>query len=472
MSGIIRIPTRPSGRETPTPLRREPTIAAGESIERDTPTGFLQSRTTGGETGAAPFGRRLRDLRLQNGLSQKQLARSSTLSVRAIRDLENGRVRQPRADSLRLLADALGLSASQMNRLANDHSLGFLAGTAEPAVSGPFIGREQELAALTRMLGAEHHRLVTITGIEGVGKTRLALEVARALEAAEQSSALWLPLDDDRLRSARALAGAPTQPTWSREVVQSGPGSRRRLVETIGESNGLLVLDGARPEDEPADITAHLLAACPRLRILVTTRNPAGMSFDTLFPLAPLPVPPSDTEPADLDNVASVALLLAQTKRIQPAFRTDPHVLADAARICRALDGLPAALESAAHWSLIYSLRELAHQLSTAPLTVARRPHGGRRQPDAYASVHHTIATLSSRQRDLLATMSHGTSGETDGYWSIPGVAAKMGLTAAECADDIYHLLILGILRRVDHHDVAMFRVLNIVNIAGQNAAA
>ncbi|MFD1660854.1 helix-turn-helix domain-containing protein [Streptomyces caeni] len=454
------------------PLRREPIVAAGESIRQNVPTGFLQNWADGGGIGAAPFGRRLRNLRLQMGLSQKQLARSSTLSVRAIRDLENGRVRQPRADSLRLLADALGLSAPQMNRLANDHALGFLAGTAEPAGSGPFIGREQELAALTTMFGAEHHRLVTIIGIEGVGKTRLALEVARALEAAEHWTALWLPPDDGQLRSGRALVGAPGQPTWLREVVHSGPDSRRRLVETIGGSNALLVLDGARPEDELVDITAHLLAACPRLRILVTTRNPGGMPLDTLFPLAPLPVPPSDTEPADLDKVASVALLLAQTKRIQPAFRPDPHVLADVARICRALDGLPAALESAAHWSLIYSLRELAHQIATEPLTVARRPHGGHRQPDAYASVHDTVAALSSRQRDLLATMSHGSSGEMDGYWSVPGVADKMGLTAAECADDIYHLLILGILRRVDHHDVAMFRVLNIVSVAGQNAAA
>ncbi|GHJ40805.1 helix-turn-helix domain-containing protein [Streptomyces sp. TS71-3] len=460
-------------------LRREPAVAAGEPVKQTVPTGFREGWDDGGTgTGATLFGRRLRDLRLQAGLSQKQLARSSTLSVRAIRDLENGRVRQPRADSLRLLAAALGLSALQMNQLANGHSPGFLAGVAEPAVSGPFIGREQELAALTTMLGAEHHRLVTITGIEGVGKTRLAREVGHALEAAEHSTLLWLSLDDGRHRSGSAPVGAPEQPEWLREVVHSGPYSRRRFVETIGESNSLLVLDGARPEDGLAEITAHLMAACPRLRILVTTRNPAGMPFETLFPLAPLPVPPSDTESPDFDTAASVALLLAQTKRIQPSFRLDAHVLADVARICRALDGLPAALESAAHWSLIYSMRQLAHQLTTEPLAVARRPQGGHQQPDAYASVHHTIAALSNRQRDLLSTMSRKTSRDMDGYWSVPEVADEMGLTAAECADDMYHLLILGILRRVDHHDVAMFRVLNIVStvgqsaIAGQNAAA
>ena len=474
VSGVGWISTRPSGRETPMTLHLEPAITAGESVKQSIPTGFRQGWAEGGGTGAAPFGRQLRNLRLQVGLSQKQLARSSTLSIRAIRDLENGRVRQPRADSLRLLADALGLSAPQMNRLTHDHSLGLLAGAAEPAMSGPFIGREQELAVLAAMLGAEHHRLVTITGIEGVGKTRLALEVAHALEAAENATVLWLSLDDDRLRSGggRAPLGAPEQPTWLREIVHAGSDSRRQLVETIGESNGLLVLDGARPEDGLADLTAGLVAACPRLRILVTTRNPADMPLDTLFPLAPLAVPSADTEPADLDTVASVALLLAQARRVQPSFRADPDVLADVARICRALDGLPAALESAAHWSLIYSLRQLAHQLTTEPLTVARRPHAGHQPPDAYASVHHTVATLSSRQRDLLSAMSHKTSCEVDGYWSVPEVADTMGLTAAECADDIYHLLILGMLRRVDHHDMAMFKVLNIVSIAGRNAIA
>ncbi|MEU9379809.1 helix-turn-helix domain-containing protein [Streptomyces sp. NPDC048279] len=452
-------------------LLREP-VAAGESIRQSIPIGFRQDRAEDDGTGAAPFGRRLRDLRLRSGLSQKQLARSSTLSVRAIRDLENGRVRHPRADSLRLLADALGLSAPQMDRLANDHSPGCPAGAIEPAVSGPFIGREQELAALTTMLGVEHHRLITITGLEGVGKTRLAREVAQALETAEDSTVFWLPLDDDRLRSGKAPAGGPDQPTWWREVVHRGPDSGRRLAEIIGEANSILVLDGARPEDELTSITAHLLAVCPRLRVLVTTRNPVGMPPDTLFPLAPLPVPASDTEPADLDGVASVALLLAQTKRIRPAFRPDPHVLTDVARICRALDGLPAALESAAHWGLIYSPRQLARQLAVEPLTVARRPLGGPQRPDAYASVHHTVATLSSRQRDLLSTMSHKPSRENDGYWSVAEVADEMGLPAADCADDIYHLVILGILRRVDRHDVAMFRVLNIVGIVGQDAIA
>jgi transcriptional regulator with XRE-family HTH domain len=420
---------------------------------------------------AMAFGQRLRELRLHVGLSQKRLAHCSTLSVRAIRDLENGRVRQPREDTLHLLADALGLSARQMDWLANNQSLALLAGAAEPAVSGPFIGRDQEMAALTAMLGTEHHRLVAITGIEGVGKTRLALEVAHALEAAEHTTVLWLPFDDDQLRRGREPAGAAEQPTWLREVVRSGPDARRRLVEALGESNALLVLDGARPECGLADIAADLVNASPRLRILVTTRNPAGMPLDTLFPLAPLPVPSSEAG-GDPEDVASMALLLAQVRRIQPAFRPDEQSLANLARICRALDGLPAALESAAHWSLVYSLRQLAHQLAIEPFAIARRPHRGPRQQDAFVSLHHTIAALTSRQRDLLATMSRRDSGDSDGYWSVPEAADAMGLSAVECVDDIYHLLVLGLLRRVDHQEVAMFKVLSVVSVAEQNAAA
>jgi transcriptional regulator with XRE-family HTH domain len=443
-----------------------------KNIALPQPPAAITANGNGGGAAATAFGRRLRELRLEVGLSQKRLAHSSTLSIRAIRDLENGRVRQPREDTLRLLADALGLSAPQIDWLANDRPLGYLAGAAEPAVSGPFIGREQELAALTTMLGAERHRLVTIIGIEGVGKSRLALEVAHALEAAEHSTVLWLPLDGGRLQGGKGPMGASEQPAWLREIAHCGPDSPRRLIETIGDSNALLVLDGARPGGGLAHTTANLVAACPRLQVLVTTRSLVDMPLDTLVPLAPLPVPPSDAESADLGKAASVALFLAQMKRIQPAFRPDPQILADAARICRALDGLPDALESAAHWSLIYSLRQLADKLTTEPLTVARRPRGGHQQPDAFASVHHTVAALSSRQRDLLSAMSQRAFGEIDGYWSVPEVADEVGLTAAECADDIYQLLVLGLLRRVDHDDVAMFRVLNVVSVAGQYAAA
>lgn len=380
---------------------------------------------------AAPFGRRLRTLRLESGLSQQQLARTSTLSVRAIRDLENGRVRRPRADSVRLLAGALGLSAPQLNRLTHR------AGAAEPVAHGPFLGREPELATLTTMLAAERRRLVTITGVEGVGKTRLALEAARGPWAAEHATLLWTPHGDNRFRSRRA--------------------------ETIGESVTLLVLDDTRPDEEPASVAADLLAARPRLRILVTTRNPVGMPVDTLFPLAPLPLPALDNDTEELDSVASVALLLAHIERIRPGFRPDPESLPDFARICRALDGLPGALESAAHWSLIYSPRQLADQLAADPLGVARRPRGGQRQQDPHASVRHTVAALHSRRRDVLTAMSHNTSRENDGWWSVLELAERLGRTPVDCADDIYHLLILGLLRRVDRHDVAKFQVLNIV---------
>jgi len=439
-------------------------------LENPSPPESSAGVGSGGDEGvrATAFGRRLRDLRLRTGLSQKQLATSSTLSVRAIRDLENGRVRQPRMDTLRLLSAALGLGVPEMDRLANDHLPGALTREAEPAVGGPFLGREQEVAALTAMLGPKRHRLVTITGIEGVGKTRLALEVASGLETSEGLTVVWLPLDDDRFRGGNTPVGAPERPAWLREVVRSGLDGRRRLVETSAEVDGILVLDGARPEDELEALTTNILAACPLLRILVTTRDPVGMPLDTLFPLAPLPLPSADTPTADLDQVPSVALLLARMKRIQPAFRPDPRTLADVADICRALDGIPAALEVAAHWSLIYSPRQLAHQLDTEPLSVVRRPHGDHRRPEAFASVHRTIAALSRRQRDLLTTMSS----ETDDYWSVPEAANRMGMTAAECADDVYHLLILGVLRRVDRHDVATFRMLNIVGIAWLTAAA
>ncbi|PPK65271.1 helix-turn-helix domain-containing protein [Actinokineospora auranticolor] len=386
------------------------------------------------------FGPRLRDLRVSAGHTQRQLAHASGLSVRAIRDLENGRVQRPRAVTLRLLAGALGLSAPQLDRLTRET-------TPRLPPRGPLLGRETELAALTAMLGSEQHRLVTITGLEGVGKTRLALEVARTLDTDDHPTPLWL---------------SPHGPPHNNHH------NARRLSDHIGHTRRLLVIDGARPGDTTA---THLLTTCPRLRIVVTTRDPADLPPDTLFPLAPLPVPPTGTEPADLGAVPSVSLLLTRLARTHPAFRPNPDTLADIARICRALDGLPAALEAAARWSLVYSPRQLAQQLTTDPLTVARGPdgHPGRA---TFASVPGTVAALSRRQRHLLAAMSRGTSTEPDGYWSVPHLARTVDRTAADCADDIYRLLVLGVVRRADHHHTALFKVLNIVSEAGCHAAA
>ncbi len=425
---------------------------------------------TGLERRPVAFGASLRALRLRAGLSQKQLADFSTLSVRAIRDLEAGRVRSPRRDTLRLLEKALNLGPDRGDSLtaglssASSSGLGPFLGAwpvRPPVANGTLIGRSRELDTLMHLFGAEQRRLLAVTGIEGVGKTRLALEFARALHIRHESSILWVSLSDEVRPWGKQTAEAALLSARIRELIHAGPEGARRIGELIGDRSTLIALDGLRTTGASADVIAQLLAECPGLRMLITTRNPAGLAAESLFPLAPLPVPDAahGMEPARAEEVASVRMLLMQMKQVRPAFELSAGTVATVVRICGALDGLPGALEHGARWSLVYSPQELARQLEADPLLVATPPAGGEwGTPRLFESVRRAVLSLTRRQRRLLSVM-----GRRPGQWSIAEVSASTGLGTADVMDDMYMLLMRGLIRRRDEADQSLFELLNIV---------
>ncbi len=138
------------------------------------------------------FARTLRDFRVKAGLSQERLAQLAGLSARGISDLERGARTAPRLETVRLLADGLGLDQDQRDALIAARNLAS-AGLQEnpaapvratlPVPSTPLVGREREVKTVVDMLSKEGVRLVTLTGAGGVGKTRLAIEVSTVLSA-------------------------------------------------------------------------------------------------------------------------------------------------------------------------------------------------------------------------------------------------------------------------------------------------
>jgi transcriptional regulator with XRE-family HTH domain len=131
------------------------------------------------------FGVLLKSHRIRRGTTQRQLADLSTVSIRAIRDLELGRSRRPRRDTVRLIADGLGLGSRERARLeaaADDLRLIYGASFAPPpAPLDGLVGRDAEVEVLKKLLRSGGHRLVLVSGVGGVGKTRLTLAVADAL---------------------------------------------------------------------------------------------------------------------------------------------------------------------------------------------------------------------------------------------------------------------------------------------------
>ncbi|MEV6237187.1 helix-turn-helix domain-containing protein [Lentzea sp. NPDC051838] len=294
------------------------------------------------------FGELLRTHRIRVGLTQQQLADFAMVSVRAIRDLECGRTRSPRAETVRLLAEGLRLDDDSRANLqeAGGRPSGPVS-VPPPAPSSAIVGREAETAALLSLF-VDGRRLVTITGVSGVGKTRLALEVAGELHFRLGWSVVWLP------------------------------SSRTPVIDDNQDT--VLVTDHV-PD-------ASLLRSHPRLRVVVTALAPTGIPGEHVFPLAPL----------DVD--AAVRLLVTNVRRVRPGFRQEDANQAALTGLVRELDGLPSALEFAAGWFMVYSPEHLLERLRTNPLDPT--------SAHLRDSLRLSLSTLDSDERDALVRMAEG----------------------------------------------------------------
>lgn len=236
------------------------------------------------------------------------------------------------------------------SRPAAHPGLGGYAGLKAPvAPATPLIGRAPQVAALHQVLAAE--RLVTLVGPGGVGKTRVALEVARQSGPAP---VLMLAPVTDPAAIAHALAAALNLKVVQGDVLAA-------CVALLGDQPGLLVIDNCEHLlDGVRDLVGVLLACCPRVRLLATSREPLGLAAEHVSRLAPLPLPHSGEDPS---RVPSVALFLDRAHRVRPSpppTAGDLHTVAD---IVNRLDGMPLAIELAAGRLSTFSLTDLRDRL-------------------------------------------------------------------------------------------------------------
>jgi excisionase family DNA binding protein len=232
---------------------------------------------------------------------------------------------------------------------------------ALPQALTTFLGREREVAAVVAKLDRPEVRLLTLSGPGGVGKTRLALRVADVVAANFADGAAFISL--------AAVAHADLVLPTVAQALGLRESSRRSWGEQVAAAlhgrSLLLVLDNFEHLLPAASLVTDLLAACPRLTILVTSRATLRLSGEHTFPVPPLmlPVPEDVATAATTSRFDAVQLFVARAHAVQPAFVLSDENAGDVADICQQLDGLPLAIELAAARVPILSPRALLTRL-------------------------------------------------------------------------------------------------------------
>jgi predicted ATPase/DNA-binding CsgD family transcriptional regulator len=260
-----------------------------------------------------------------------------------------------------------------------------------PAQATRFVGRAAELAELRSLAGGS--RLVTIAGPGGIGKSRLALQVAAdALDGA--ADGVWLvelaPVADPELVARTVAAVLEVREELGRPMLDT-------LAEAVGDRHLVVVLDNAEHVlGAAAKLADALMRSCPRVCLLVTSREPLGISGEHIFRVPPLPVPPADLAvPGQLAAFESVQLFTEHAAMRRPGFVLDEDNAAAVAAVCARLDGIPLALELAAARLGSLSVSEINARLDQR----LRLLTGGSRTA---LPRHQTLRALTDWSYDLL----------------------------------------------------------------------
>jgi predicted ATPase/DNA-binding CsgD family transcriptional regulator len=312
-----------------------------------------------------------------------------------------------------------------------------------PSPADLFVGRDSELAAVSQMLAHAQTRLVTLTGPPGIGKTRLAVACASAHAERSGCASVFVdlaPVRDPALVLVELAQAVGVEPRGGTDLFG-------QLAAALGSEERLVVLDNCEHLLAAAPDVGQMLAACPRLRVLATSRERLRLSAEQEFPVPPLAMP-AQADAADLGFLAtnpSVALLLDRARRTNPGFDLTPANAPLLASACVRLEGLPLAIELAAARLKVLTPGELVFRLgSRMELLAGSTRDVPARQRALRSAIDWSYDLLDSGERALFRRLSVFAGG-----WALADVTSVCAVNGDDVLAVVESLLDKSLIRRL-----------------------
>ncbi|HWJ11745.1 MAG TPA: AAA family ATPase, partial [Nocardioides sp.] len=331
------------------------------------------------------------------------------------------------------------------------------------AETNPLVGRRRELDTIKRLL--EGHRLVTLTGVGGAGKTRLARRVTADLSRVYKDAAWIVELADV---TDSALLGHSVARAIGLQV-KSADFDPALITEFLADRRALLTIDNCEHlADSCADLVEDILDSCPGVRVLTTSQRALGLRTESLFQVPPLTMPSPGVEvPIEgLGQYESIRLFVERASAIEPGFAVTASNAPAIIELCRALEGIPLALELAAARSRVLSPQAMVERLEDRYQLLNRGFRGKvpDRQRSLEASVNWTYDLCAEDERRLWAELSVFRGGF--GFEAAEAVAgAGLGDAFLDVLDSLVER---SVVRREDRGDGARFRMLETLRLYGE----